>query len=122
MKIKSAFFCLFFAVMSMTCGVIQAEQGYLFLDTSELKFIYSLDQIYISHPRELDFMFLSGFGMKYMEWKQLFLDEIEADCYSGKCISEEDTDEISPIYIGRVALFGRCKKELAKQIPCDGDL
>lgn len=123
MIIRKAILCLFFGVTTLACGVIQAKQEYFRLDSQELKFIYSMDQIHISQPDQLDFLFLSGFGMKYLEWKQLFLDEIEADHYEGYEFDDPDCaeEECRPFELGRFFLFGRYTEDLAKQQPVDGN-
>jgi len=79
MKLRNAFLCLFLSVTSLCCGSTPCNRRHFFLDASELKFIYMLDQIYRQQPNELDFLFLSGFDMHYLEWKGLFLDELQTD-------------------------------------------
>ena len=120
MKVKNAFLGLFLSVTTLACGDIPYEPQHFFLDASETEFIYSLDHIYINQPRELDFLFLTGFGIQYLEWRQLFLDEIQADVYSGECIEEDEEPDNTIHYVGRIALFGRFTEDRAKQIPCDG--
>ena len=99
MKVKFAFFGLIFAVSSLMATSLQIPDQYFLLDTSEMKFLRSLDAIHAEQPEELDFLFLSGFGLFYQDWKKIFLDEVESDLGIYRYVDEKGRPSIE--YIGR---------------------